>query len=236
MALIVVALSLVAGWLLVMPVAERRARRIGSLGPPPAPTRDLLDRLRAIAGRIGVGPASRRRRAAERVRVIQALGALAAELEAGQAPDEALRRSCGEPPVWPTALAALQLDGDVPAALEDDASTAPVLRQLSACWRVAADSGAGLASAIGRLAESARQAENVRVDLEGQLAAPRATARMLAGLPIIGIGFGVMLGADPITWLVATTVGRACLVGGALLTVVGMWWTGRIAASVERLL
>ena len=185
---------------------------------------------------MGLGPASRRRRAAERVRVIQALGALAAELEAGQPPREALRRSGGEPAVWPSALAAMQLDGDVASALDSDAVHAPVLRQLSACWRVAADSGAGLAEAIVRLAESARSAEDVRIDLEGQLAGPRATARMLAVLPLVGIGFGMMLGADPVSWLVNSTAGRVCLVGGVLLTIVGTWWTGRIAAAVERLL
>ena len=111
-----------------------------------------------------------------------------------------------------------------------------MLRQLAACWQVGADTGAGLAASVGRLAATARAAEDVRVDLEGQLAGPRATARMLALLPLVGIGFGMMLGSDPLAWLLGTTPGRLCLLAGVILTAVGTVWTGRIAARVERLL
>jgi tight adherence protein B len=170
------------------------------------------------------------------VRVIQALGALAAELEAGQPPRVALRRAGGEPSVWPVAHAAIDMDGGVADALGVDAREHGVLRQLAACWQVGADTGAGLAASVGRLAAAARAAEDVRVDLEGQLAGPRSTARMLAVLPLVGIGFGMMLGSDPLVWLVGTLAGRVCLLTGVLLTALGMWWTGRIAARVERLL
>ena len=170
------------------------------------------------------------------MRVIQALGALAAELEVGQPPVTALSRAGGEPSAWPMAVGAAQMAGDVVAALVVDARRHDVLRQLAACWQVGADTGAGLAVSVGRLATTARAAEDVRVDLEGQLAGPRATARMLALLPLVGIAFGMMLGSDPLAWLLATTPGRLCLLGGLLLTAVGTVWTGRIAARVERLL
>jgi len=192
--------------------------------------------MAGIAGRIGVGPASRRRRAAQRMHVVRALATLAAELEAGQPPREALRRAAGDPPAWPRALACLRLDGDVAEALEADADGRPVLAHLAACWRVAADAGTGLAPAVVRLAESARTAEDARVDLEGQLAGPRATARLLALLPAVGISFGFLLGSDPLGWLLTQPLGRICLAVGAVLTAAGAWWTGRIAASVERLL
>ena len=68
------------------------------------------------------------------------------------------------------------------------------------------------------------------------MAGPRATARLLALLPVLGIGFGMLLGGDPLAWLMTSTIGRLCLAGGILLTLAGLWWTGRIAASVERLL
>lgn len=233
-----VALSAAAAWLAVRPWPDARAR---------APARTVtsaravvVDRLRrrgaAVAGQVGIGPASRRRRARDRLRVIQALGALAAELEAGQPPGAALGRSGGQPSVWPVTLAAVQMAGDVTAALAVDARENGVLRQLAACWQVGADTGAGLAVSVGRIAATARAAEDVRVDLEGQLAGPRATARMLALLPLVGIGFGMMLGSDPLAWLLGTTVGRLCLIVGLLLTVTGAFWTGRIAARVERLL
>jgi tight adherence protein B len=223
-----------AAALAVVPARESRARRAAS-GTPDGrrPWQRPVSLRRA---RLGLGPAVRRRRAAERMRVVRALATLAAELEAGQPPREALRRSSGDPPAWPRALAAIRLDGDVATALEADAADGPVLAQLAACWRVAADSGTGLAVAVTRLAESARAAEDARVDLEGQLAGPRATARLLALLPVVGIGFGFLLGSDPLAWLLGSSLGHACLAVGVLLTVAGTWWTGRIAAGVERLL
>lgn len=220
---------------LLPPTSDERARRIG--GPASdASAVTWQQRLMEKAGRFGMGPASRRRRAAQRMRVVRALAILAAELEAGQPPREALRRAAGDPPAWPRALACLRLDGDVAAALEADAEDRPVLAHLAACWRVAADAGTGLAPAVTRLAESARTAEDARVDLEGQLAGPRATARLLALLPVVGIGFGFLLGSDPLDWLLTESLGRICLAVGVLLTAAGAWWTGRIAASVERLL
>lgn len=166
--------------------------------------------------------------------MIRSLTALVAELEAGQVPSIALIRGGGDAPPWPIAAAAARSGGDITAALFRDGASVPVLRQLAACWSVGERSGAGLAASVSRLAESARVAEEVQVALEGQLAVPRATARMLAGLPLIGVVFGVLLGADPIAWLTGSAAGRLCLGAGVALILLGLWWTGRIATSVER--
>lgn len=217
-------------------LGARSARRAAAIVRPGGPSG--LARLRGVRmrARLGFGAAARRRAARSRARVVQALGALAAELESGQAPTSALIAAGGDPSVWPMTVAAIPLGEDIGAALAHDGRSRPVLHQLAACWRVSATTGTGFAAAVTRLATSARAAEAVRVSLEGELAGPRATARMLAALPVIGIGFGMMLGSDPLSWLVSTAPGLVCLVAGLGLTVVGMVWTGRIAASVERLL
>ena len=220
-----------ATWCLLPPWRSERTQ--GLAGGSPAERRQRRIRARLPGG---LGPAARRHAARKRLRGVQALGALAAELESGQPPLAALAVSGGEPTVWPTAVAAASVGEDVAAALAQDAVDQPALRSLAACWRVSASTGTGFAAAVSRLAESARAAEAVRVDLEGELAGPRATARMLAILPCVGVAFGVMLGSDPISWLLTTGAGLACLVGGITLTVLGMVWTGRIAAAVERLL
>lgn len=233
------ALIALAAWLVLPSAREGRARRLARGPGEPAPE-PLHHRLRlvvlAVAGRVGMGPASRRRLARQRVRVVQALGALAAELQAGQLARAALLAAAGQPPVWPSTVSALRLDGDVVGALLVDAKDHAVLQHLAACWQVSAASGTGLSAAVSRLATSARAAEDTRVNLEAQLAGPRATARMLALLPVVGIGLGMMLGAEPLAWLLTTPFGMACLAAGASLTAVGMWWTGRIAASVEKML
>ena len=122
------------------------------------------------------------------------------------------------------------------AALRVDARDHPQLLPLAACWAVGSRTGSGLAASVARLASSARTAEDVRVQLEAQLAAPRATARMLGLLPVVGLGFGVLLGADPLGWLLGSPLGLACLIVGVALTLGGTWWTGRIARRVEAML
>lgn len=187
-----------------------------------------------LLAHLGFGPASRRAITAHRAKAVEALSALAAELRGGQPLGVALANAAGSPPVWPATLAALRLDGDVTAALRLDARARPVLAALAACWQVSSASGSGLSAAVDRLANSARVAEDVRVQLEAQLAGPRATARMLATLPLIGLAMGMLMGADPLQWLLGTAPGLLCLLGGVLLTVAGMAWTARIAKAVER--
>jgi len=184
--------------------------------------------------RIPIGAAARQRAAARRSAAINAVTALAAELRAGQPTATALQRAGAE--YWPHAIAAGRLGGDVAEALRVDAEHAPVLFSVAACWSVTAQTGSGLATALTRVAEAGRIDEDVRVQLEAQLAGPRATARMLGFLPVIGLLLGTALGADPIAWLLGSPFGVLCLVLGVLCTALGMAWTGRIARQVEGLL
>ena len=226
-------LAAIAAALAVRPRVEGR---LAAWGVRPVPRRaDMKRAVVEVFSRVGIGPGSRRRRARQRATVLRALGALAAELEAGLPPTEALLRAGGPHRPWPHAERAATWGGDVCEALRLDAREAPVLSQVAACWQVGAR-GSGLATSLRQVATTARAAEDTRVEMEGQLAGPRATARMLAVLPLVGVGLGVMLGADPISWLLTTMPGQLCLGVGVLLTVLGTWWTGRIAAAVERLL
>ena len=69
--------------------------------------------------------------------------------------------------------------------------------------------------------------------MAAQLAGPRATAVLLALLPVFGLAMGNALGADPLAVLVGTPVGRGCLVLGLLLEVAGLLWTARITRRAE---
>ena len=221
------ALLAAAAVLLFIPGSpERRLRNVGvKTVPAVVPSRLRLPKF---------GARARLQHADDRARVIDAISALAAELRAGQPPGPALLNSAGTPPVWPSALSALRLDGDVPEALRVDAGGHLVLRSLAACWEVGSASGTGLAAAVNRLAEASRAAEEVRSELEVQLAGPRATARTLAALPLVGLLLGILMGADPVSWLVGSSLGLGCLAGGVVLTGLGILWTSRIVAVVER--
>lgn len=171
------------------------------------------------------------RRAAE----LEWVESLVAELRAGADPVGALVVSAAAAPrpVVPRALAAARSGGDVAGALATDAASSELLRGVAACWAVAEGSGAGLAAALLSLADSARAAERVRRELHAGLAEPRATAVVLAGLPLLGLVMGTALGADPLAWLLGTVAGRSVLALGVLLEVVGAWWAWRIAVRLE---
>ncbi|MFF9203205.1 type II secretion system F family protein [Streptomyces sp. NPDC014986] len=204
----------------VLPVA------VGAAGVP------LLRRVRWAAG-------ERRAREGRGDAVIALCGALAGEVRAGRQPGAALppaaRDSGGLGAMQPAVLAAARFGGDVPDALVAAARQpgAEGLRGLAACWRVAVDQGAGLAAGLDRLEAALRAERDQRADLRAQLAGARATAVMLAGLPVVGLALGAALGADPLHILLHTSSGLVCLAAGGALEGLGLWWALRIMRGAE---
>ncbi|MFF5345506.1 type II secretion system F family protein [Streptomyces althioticus] len=203
--------------------------------------------LPVVAGAAGVPVLRRVRRAAAgrkerdgRADAVVALcGALAGELRAGRQPGEALspaaRDSGGLAGHQAAVLAAARFGGDVPGALTAAARQpgAEGLRGLAACWRVAVDQGAGLADGLDRLEAALRAERDQRADLRAQLSGARATAVMLAGLPVVGLALGAALGADPLHVLLHTPSGTVCLAAGVVLEGLGLWWALRIMRGAE---
>ena len=183
-----------------------------------------------------------RQEATVRAAVVELLDAVAAELRAGRSPLDALRRGVEEVPVAVLAAAlapvaeSARLGGDVPAALRAAAGVrgAHALGWLAAAWQVAESTGAGLAVALEQLAVTGRADDELRHRVSVQLAGPRATARLLAVLPLFGLLLGSALGAGPVRVLLGTPVGWALAVLGIGLDLVGLWWVARLARAVER--
>nr|WP_245689191.1 type II secretion system F family protein [Streptomyces chattanoogensis] len=174
----------------------------------------------------------RDRRTAE---VIGLCTAVAGELRAGRQPDRALLAT-GVPGLGEegaAVVAAARYGGDVPRALRTAARLpgAEGLTGVAACWQVAVQGGAGLASGLERIADGLRARRDQREELRAQLAGPRATALMLALLPVAGLVMGGALGADPLRVLLHTPAGWGCLAVGGLLEWGGMAWTARIVAD-----
>ncbi len=219
-----VALAATAAWL-----AVRAPMRHGT----------ALSSVRRVLAALRHRMLSRRRRTQIRAALRESLAEVVADVRAGQPPERALTRALADrAALAPRTLAAARWGGDVVGALRDDArgGAQPLLASAAACWSVAATQGAGLADALDRLVAQDRRAEEVRRQLEAHLAAPRATARMLALLPAFGLVLGIAVGGDPIGWLLGTPLGVACLVLGLLLIALGLLWATRIAARTERLL
>ncbi|MFH8369153.1 type II secretion system F family protein [Streptomyces sp. NPDC018031] len=184
-----------------------------------------------------------RRRRQERERrvgdVIDLCGAVAGELRAGRQPGEALMavpvEDLGDG--WPLVSAAARFGGDVPGALRSAAATpgAEGLTGVAACWQVAVDGGAGLATGLDRVGAALRAERDQREQLRAQLASQRATALVLAILPVFVLLIGTVMGAAPLRVLFHTPIGVACLVVGGLLEWAGLVWTARLVrAAAER--
>jgi tight adherence protein B len=66
------------------------------------------------------------------------------------------------------------------------------------------------------------------------MAGARATAAILAGLPLLGVLLGQLIGARPLNFLLSGQVGGWLLVVGSTLACAGLLWsdriTGRLAA------
>lgn len=182
-----------------------------------------------------------RARTQERASASEAMSALAAELRAGRPPATALARAA-QVAQGPTALALAEaaavsgLGGAAAEVLARSAAATAVpdaLSGLAVCWEVCSGAGSSLASAVDRLEQALRTESLERDEVEAELAGPRASAGLLAVLPVFGLLLGEMLGARPVHVLLDTTVGSVCLVLGVLLDLSGVWWTARIVASAS---
>lgn len=219
--------SAAAVWMLLTPApAAHRLDRLVT-PPPDDPTRFLRARAEALRER-------RTRPQRWRTSVIELCDAMAAELSAGRTPDEAFTAAAAvlDPHV---SAELLRIPRPPPDHLDELAARpgAEGLRLLAACWRIGAERGGTLATVLDGLAGALRDEEAQRQDVSVQLAGPRATARLLAVLPLLGLAMAAALGAHPIPFLCGTLPGLACLIVGMTLNLLGLYWTRHLAESAE---
>ncbi len=189
-----------------------------------------------VAGGFRLAHQSRRAATAGRRagHVLAACDAMAADLAAGQPAMAALERSASEWQELLPAVVAGHLGADVPTALRG-LSVRPgggELRVLAAAWQVAHESGCGLADAVTAAADAIRGRQATRRLVATELAAARATARLMAVLPFGVLLLGAGVGGDPVGFLTRTTPGLTCLVAGLALAYAGLQWLQRIADQV----
>jgi tight adherence protein B len=105
------------------------------------------------------------------------------------------------------------------------------VRRLAAAWEICLGTGAGLAFAVEQVLATARAEEATDRLVRAELASARATARLVAVLPLVVLVAAQGIGADPWGFLLSTTTGVVCLAGGVALALVGLGWIDRIAAT-----
>jgi tight adherence protein B len=210
----------------------------GLLGGAPEPTALALVVAGAAWGgqRLWQERVVARSVAVARERVLECCDLLAAELTAGQPAGTALGRAAEAWPAMGPVAQTLAYGGDVPSALRRAAGEpgAEGLALVAAAWQVSHRTGHGLAEALLRVAQALRVARSTERVVHGELASARATARLVAALPVLALGIGAGSGGNPVGFLLGTPLGLACLAGGLGLGLAGLTWIERIAAGVGR--
>jgi len=174
----------------------------------------------------------RRRRAQEARRLVaEAAEVLAANLRVGMVPAVALRAAAGSCPVLAEADAASSMGAPVPGVLrrqaEQDGQSG--LRDLARAWEVASASGASLTGTLEQVAAGLTADQSLQAVVGSELAAPRATGKLMAALPALGIAMGYLIGGDPLRWLTKGPSGWACLLAGVALACCGVLWIEALA-------
>jgi tight adherence protein B len=181
------------------------------------------------------------RRAAGEGRALQTgLEVLVGELRAGSHPVRAFDVAADEA-VGPVAAslrsvaARARLGADVAAGLvaASRRSALPAhWERLALCWRLASDNGLGIATLMRAAQRDIAERQRFSARVSASLAGARATATILAALPVLGVLLGELIGARPLAFLLGGRAGGWLLLVGATLACCGLLWSDRIADRV----
>lgn len=99
---------------------------------------------------------------------------------------------------------------------------------IAAVWQVAEISGAPMAEALHRIAEQADAAADAARKRQVAFAGPKATMRLVLVLPLLGLGFSMLLGLNPLGVLFGSVLGYLITVAGLGLIWVAKIWSTRL--------
>ncbi|MEN2739493.1 type II secretion system F family protein [Microbacterium sp. X-17] len=105
---------------------------------------------------------------------------------------------------------------------------------VAAAWAVAEHAGASLAPALRGAAEVLRDRAGAERHIATALAGPRATARLMSWLPIVGVVMAYAIGVDVIGTLVSGPLGWMAAGSGCVLLIAGRSWTRTLVRSASR--
>lgn len=179
--------------------------------------------------------------ARESLALAAAVEILTGELRVGATPVNAFALAAGESgtAVVAAGLGAVAarsgLGADVAAGLRGaggPSALTPYWGRLADCWQLAAEHGLAMSTLLGAAQRdiAARQRFTARVTAE--MAGTRASAAILAGLPVLGLLLGELIGAAPVRLLLDTTAGGWLTLAGVGLVSAGLLWSDRITEAV----
>lgn len=186
------------------------------------------------------GSSARGGRRTESAALRDGLDIVAGELRAGAHPvaafDAAGTEVGGVVGDWLRVVAARgRLGADVAAGLRSVAAQSVLPEswgRLAVCWQLAQSHGLAIATLMRAAQHDIVERDRFRARVDAGLAGARTTAAVLAGMPVLGIALGQLIGADPLTFLFSGGSGGLLLVIGITLSCVGLYWSDRIVGEL----
>ncbi len=163
-----------------------------------------------------------------------------AELRVGAHPASAAEGAAEDAPVdmvpmFRNLAAATRLGGDATTVLASEAvkeaELAEPLGRMARAWSLAERHGVALADLLDAVRRDVEHGAAFVRDVEAKMAGPRATAAVLAALPVLGVVLGEAAGAAPLRVFRDGWGGQALLLVGVGLLCAGVAWTGRLTRT-----
>ncbi|MGJ3405116.1 type II secretion system F family protein [Glutamicibacter sp. Je.9.36] len=104
----------------------------------------------------------------------------------------------------------------------------PAVRRLHWCLELSERSGASLADVLERLAEDLECALVAQQAFEAAMAGPKATTKLLTWLPLVGFGFGLLVGIDVLGTIGRSWAAQLSVLIGALLWIANRIWCRKL--------
>jgi len=108
----------------------------------------------------------------------------------------------------------------------------PLLISCSDLLELSSNSGSSIIEPLTQIADRLMARRSQEQLIATELASTKATVFVLAGLPVMGAGLGLILGSDSIKWLIASSPGQVCLALGIGFELLGWLWIKRLLNRV----
>jgi tight adherence protein B len=100
--------------------------------------------------------------------------------------------------------------------------------RLAVCWQLAADHGLAMSALMHAAQRDIAERQRFSGQVRSAMAGARATATILASLPVLSVVMGQLIGARPMAFLLDGRLGGCLLVVGLTLVCGGLLWSDRI--------
>lgn len=130
-----------------------------------------------------------------------------------------------------------RLGADVVAGLRGVAATSALPAQwerIAACWQLATDHGLAMSTLMRAAQRDIAERQRFSAQVAAAMAGARATSAILAGLPLLSVLLGQLIGAQPVKFLLGGHAGGWLLVVGVTLACAGLLWADHITDRVTQ--